>query len=49
LNAASARFHSSPPISKDDTTDVEEEQNMEEPNSDAEEPYAHLVSNVRVF
>jgi hypothetical protein len=49
MNAASAGFHSGPPISKDDTTDVEEEQNVEEPNSDAEEPHARLVSNVRVF
>jgi len=49
LNAASARFHSSPPISKDDAADVEEEQNVDKPDSDTEDPHAHFVSNVKVF
>ena len=29
--------------------DVDEELNVDEPNSDAEDSHAHLVSNVQVF
>ena len=29
--------------------DVEEEQDVDEPDSNAEDPHAHLASNVNVF
>jgi len=52
LNAASAgsQAHSGPLISKDDMMDVDEEQNfVDEPDSDAEDPHTNFVSNVKVF
>jgi len=48
LNAASAGFHSGPQISND-TMDIEEEQNADEPDRNAGDLHAHLVSNVKKF
>ena len=49
LNTASAGFRSKRPISEDNAVDVEEEQNVDEPDSNAEDPRAHPVSKVKNF